>query len=79
MENSWFCTICLNKFFSFNTNIRMLKDKLVSRIFMTAFQKVKLKRVSNVWFKKFINLSFFSVESEGLPTVLAPEDNMAVL
>ena len=30
-------------------------------------------------FKKFINLSFFSVESEGLPTVLAPEDNMAVL
>ena len=48
MENSWFCTICLNKFFSFNTNIRMLKDKLVSRIFMTAFQKVKLKRVSNV-------------------------------
>ena len=30
-------------------------------------------------FKKVINLSFFSVESEGLPTVLVPEDNMAVL
>ena len=30
-------------FFSFITNVRLLKDKLVTKIFTTTFQKVKLK------------------------------------
>ena len=56
MENSWFCTICLNKFFSFNTNIRMLKDKLVSRIFMTAYLSFqwKVKVFLLFWHQKII-------------------------
>ena len=46
-QENWFW--CLQKiivlghfFFFFSTNIRLLKDKLVIKIFTTAFQKVKL-------------------------------------
>ena len=43
MENIWFGTICNNKIFLPSApNIRSLKDKLVTKIFTTAFQKVKL-------------------------------------
>ena len=41
MGNNLFGTICWNKnFLPLTPNIRLLKDKLVTKIFMAAFQKI---------------------------------------